>query len=150
MRSLARLHLAPPVTAEPSPWLVRSVEHRAALRRVDDALSALLEAIPRDHDGALLVGEVPASNLLTLGQALDAAVTAAAGGGTRTLPDPGDRRLHTVADVAKRLVTQLRALAYAERHERDGWYGHLAGTLTEALDLTPTPAVRESVHARHP
>lgn len=142
MRSLARLHLAPPVTAEPSPWLVRSLEHRAALCRVDATLAALLAAIPRDHEGALLVGEVPASDLLTLGRVLDAATTAAAGGGTRTLPDPGDARLHTVADVAKRLVTQLRALAYAERHERDGWCDRLAGTLTEALDLTPTPAVR--------
>lgn len=135
MRSLARLHLAPPVTAEPSPWAVRSVEHRAALCRVDDALAALLAAIPRDGDGALLVGEVPDSDLLTLGQALDAATTAAAGGGTRTLPDPGDRRLHTVADVAKQLLTQLRALAYAHNHTRDEWCDRLADTLTEALAL---------------
>lgn len=133
MRSLARLSLTPDA-AEPSPWAVRSVEHRAALSRVEDALGALLAAIPRDR-GSLRVDRVPDEALRALGSALDAATTAAAGGGTRTLPDPGDRRLHTVADVAKVLLTQLRALVRAPRHERDLWCDRLAGTMAEALDL---------------
>ena len=135
MRSIARLTLASPATAEPSPWAVRSVEHRAALCRVADVLRALLGAIPRDPDGTLRADLAPADTLGALRSALDALTTAAAGGGTRTLPGPDDHRLHTTADTAKVLLTQLRALVRAQRHERDRWCELLAGTLAEAFDL---------------
>lgn len=129
MRSVSRLRLAP---ADPPPldvWAVRSVEHHDALRHADDALACVADAV---RIGG--VDAVPDGLLLALGRALDVVVSASAGGGTPHAVDPTEaQRLHLRADLAKRLLGQLRALARCARHERDAWTDRLAATLGEVM-----------------
>ena len=133
MRSLARLTLTPPAPPPLDVWAVRTVEHLAALRLAHDALTCVADAL---RLGGL--NAVPDSALLSLGSALDAVVSASAGGGTRCIVPPDEaQRLHLRADLAKRLLGQLRALSRCARHERDVWADRVASTLGEAMGPTP-------------
>lgn len=133
MRSLARLTLTTPALPPFDVWAVRTVEHLAALRLAHDALTCVADAIRLGG-----VSAVPDSALLSLGSALDAVVTSGAGGGTPCAVSPDEaQRLHLRADLAKRLLGQLRALTRCARHERDAWADRVASTLGEAMGPTP-------------
>ena len=139
MRSLARLSLTPPTTAPRDVWAVRSVEHLSALRAVDEALTVTVDTIAASGAYA-----VPAEVLRSLGALVDEATAQGQrGGGTPCLPPPDARHLHERADLAKRLLGQLRGLAFCPRHERDVWADRVASTLGEALGPTPRPAQAE-------
>lgn len=133
MRHVARLTLCHEPPPPPSIWAVRSAEHLTALRRVADVLTAMVATLTR--------GRVDLALLPALGGALDAAVALARPGGTPHATDPAEaRRLLLLCDHGKTLMTQLRALARCDRHERATWEDRIAATLGEVAALTPRQA----------
>jgi hypothetical protein len=119
-----------PFPAPPAPrsvWSVRTVEHRAALLAVGDALDALTSTL---LDGS-------AADSLTvesLAQCIDAASAyATRGGGTPcTVPEDETRRLLLRCDLAKRILGQLVAMSRAPHADRALWIGRVLDTLTES------------------
>jgi hypothetical protein len=135
MRSLARIRpaLPPSPATPPAPdlWRVATAEHHAALTCVRDALARVVATMtgPRPDPRALAA----------LGAALDVAEAAARTVGTARPAHPDDAALIDAADLAKRLVLQLRKLARApgQNWHRDRWIDRIAATLGEAAALTP-------------
>lgn len=139
MRSLARLDLArylPPPT-EPDAYAVRGAEHLACLRRVRDALVDLLAVMPRPGR----MGVHCDAALQALGRALDALAAVQHVRGTPCAIDAREGRLLLdVADAAKALLTQMRAMLHDEL-DPDRWLARIEATMRQALDaldgLTP-------------
>lgn len=142
MRSLARLDLARHLPPPPAPdaYAVRGAEHLACLRRVRDTLRDLLAVLPRPgRHGAGCVAPLEA-----LGGALSALAAVQHVPGTPCAIDAREGRLLLdVADAAKTLLPQLRALQ-TDAIRREVWVTRIEATLGQALDaldaLTP-PAV---------
>jgi hypothetical protein len=134
MRTLSRLHLAPATPPPRDVWAVRTVEHRDALRAVDDALTVVVDAL-----AALRPDAVPTEVLRSLGALVDEAnAQGQRGGGTPLAPDPAEaRRLHERADLANRLLGQIRGYAFCPRAERAVWVDRIGATVGEAMGPTP-------------
>jgi len=116
-----------PFPAPPAPrsvWDVRTVEHRAALCDVDDALDALATTLLSGRVADRLAVE-------SLAQCLDAASAyAALGGGTPcTVPEDEARYLHARCDLAKRILGQFVAMSQATNYDRPTWLARVLSTL---------------------
>lgn len=129
MRSFPALFRAPPSPPR-SVWTVRTVEHHAALRAVDDALTAVVDALRLTNTRA---------ETDTLSRLVDAAdAYAQRGGGTPCVVSEEEaQRLHLRCDLAKRLMGQLSARDRAPRRDRGVWLDRIAATLGEAMGPTP-------------
>ena len=136
MRSLARLdltrYLPPTVDHEPDVWAVQGAEHLACLRRVRETTRTLIALMPSARASS---AEIDAA-LEALGRALDACAALDRTPGTPATYDAQEgRALVDLADMAKRLLPQLRALYRQRRVDQRAWVDRVEATLDEAWRL---------------